>query len=162
MVNRQPVDNIVSEHVAVRQLVSSVGNYMNDLDAIFRLETERFNWTQTSLQALTEKKTQLAETIDTLWINLKKHFTYEEQHLTVPLGEILTKALIIEHEEISKEIERVKALIKDTKFEGLSQSDALSMKASLQQAIGRLSQMIEEHAKDEEVLVKLVKKVTKV
>ncbi|MDP2920699.1 MAG: hemerythrin domain-containing protein, partial [Dehalococcoidia bacterium] len=106
-------------------------------------------------------KTQLAATIDVLWTNLKKHFTYEEQHLTASLGEILSRAIIIEHEEIGREIQRVRQIINETNFEGLTQADVLARKDSLQQAIGKISQMIEEHARDEEVLVKLVKKATK-
>ena len=161
MVNEHPIENISAEHANVRQLVSSVGNTMSDLDAFFRLETERFNLSQASLQALAEKSAHLSEMIDNLWKDLKRHFDYEEEHLMDILGETLTKALKLEHADIAREMEHVKTVIARSSFEGLTQPEMLAKKASLQQAIGKLCQMIEDHAKDEDVLVKLVKKATK-
>lgn len=61
MVSRQPVDNILSEHGSVRQLVNSVGNVMDDLETLSRLQTERFDLSQTSVQALAEKRQALEE-----------------------------------------------------------------------------------------------------
>lgn len=160
MTSSEHVNKILSEHGAVRQIVGSVGHYFNDLDAFFRLQTERFDLSQTSLEALEEKKGQLAETIETLWRDLKKHFAYEEEHLAGVLGETLTAALKMEHEEIGAEIEKVKAALLNVSLEGLDQTEVLGRKNALQNAVGRLSGMIEEHARDEEVLVKMVKKVT--
>lgn len=158
MTGSEQVNKILSEHGTVRQIVGSVGHYFNDLDAFFRLQTERFDLTQTSLDALEAKKEQLSQTIDTLWRDLRKHFAYEEEHLGEVLGETLSRALKMEHEEIGAEIERVKSALTGLSLEGLDQTEVLGRKNALQNAVGKLSGMIEEHARDEEVLVKMVKK----
>lgn len=161
MVSRQPVDNILSEHDSVRKLVSSVGNVIDDLDALSRLQTERFDLSQTSVKGLTEKSLALENAIEVLWSRLKLHFAYEEEHLPDVLGTVLSKALMVEHEEIAREFDHVKIVLGESDFSKVPQSEILEMKANLQIAIGRLCQMIEEHAKNEDVLVKLVKKATR-
>ena len=161
MVSRQPVDNILSEHASVRQLVNSVGNVMDDLDALSRLQTERFDLSQTSVQSLAEKQRSLAEVVESLWSKLKLHFAYEEEHLPDVLGPVLSKALMVEHGEIAKEFDHVRIVLDESDFSKVPQPEILEMKANLQTAIGHLCQMIEEHARDEDVLVKLVKKATK-
>ncbi len=158
MVSKFPVDTIHSEHESIRHLVNSVGNSMGDLDAFFVLETERFEWSQSSLQALTEKLKHLGDVIDTLWTNLKNHFAYEEEHLVPVLGETIARALTMDHQEIARQIENVKVLVRETRFECLAQSELLVKKTTLLQVIGRLCRMIEEHAKDEDILIKMVKK----
>ena len=161
MVSRQPVDHIQSDHDSVRQMVNSVGNVMNDLDALFRLQTEHFDLTQTSVHELSEKRRALEDVVNTLWSKLKIHFSYEEEHLPDVLGPVLTKALMVEHGEIAREFDHVRTVLGESDFKEVPQAEILEMKANLQQAIGRLCQTIEEHAKGEDVLVKLVKKATR-
>lgn len=161
MAENQPIENISTEHANIRQLVISVGNAMTDLDTLFRLERERFNLSLAPLQVLAEQRTYLARTIENLWKDLKEHFTYEEENLTDVLGATLSKALKIEHANIEREMEHVKTVIAKSSFDGLSQQEMLSKKTNLQQAIGNLCQMIEEHARDEDILIEFVKKATK-
>lgn len=134
---------------------------MDDLETLSRLQTERFDLSQTSVQALAEKRQALGDIIETLWSRLKLHFAYEEEHLPDVLGPVLSKALLVEHEEIAREFDHVRIVLDESDFSKVPQSEILEMKANLGTAIGRLCQMIEEHAKNEDVLVKLVKKATK-
>jgi len=159
--NKRPIEYVSTEHTNIRRVVNSVGNAMSDLDTLFRLETERFNLSLAPLQILSEKSARLAKIIDSLWKDLKEHFAYEEENLTDVLGATLSKALKMEHAEIAREMEYVKTIISGSSFDGLTQPEMLAKKSNLQQAIGKLCQMIEDHAKDEDVLVKLVKKATK-
>jgi hemerythrin len=161
MANKQSIDYVSTEHTNIRRIVSSVGNAMTDLDTLFRLETERFNLSLAPLHILSEKSARLSKTIDNLWKDLREHFDYEEENLTDVLGATLSKALKMEHAEIAREMEYVKSIITSSSFDGLTQPEMLAKKANLQQAIGKLCQMIEEHAKDEDILIKLVKKATK-
>lgn len=159
--NKRPIEYVSTEHTNIRRVVNSVGNAMSDLDTLFRLETERFNLSLAPLQILSEKSARLAKIIDSLWKDLKEHFSYEEENLTDVLGPTLSKALKIEHANIAREMEYVKTIIAGSSFDGLTQPEMLVKKSNLQQAIGKLCQMIEEHAKDEDVLIKLVKKAMK-
>ena len=161
MANKRSIQYISTEHTNIRRTVNSVGNAMTDLDTLFRLEAERFNLSLAPLQILSEKSARLAKIIDNLWKDLKEHFSYEEENLPDVLGDTLSKALKIEHAEIAREMEHVKNILTNSSFDGLTQPEMLAKKANLQQAIGKLCLMIEEHAKDEDVIIKLVKKATK-
>lgn len=111
MVSRQPVDNIASEHGAIKDLVNSVGNVIDDLDTLSRLQTERFDLSATSVKALAEKREALADAIESLWSRLKLHFAYEEEHLPDVLGTVLSRALMVEHEEIAREFDHVRIVL---------------------------------------------------
>jgi uncharacterized small protein (DUF1192 family) len=156
--NNSHADNIMAEHDDVKKLISTVGESMNDLEAHFRLENERFDWSQSSLTALSEKQSQLLQTIDSLWESLKNHFEAEAQYFPGVFGETITRAILTEHDEIAAGIERIKNILSDTRLEGISQGEMLARKAMLQDEIGRLSGMIEEHAGVEDSLFKLVRK----
>jgi hemerythrin len=158
MAEKNPVDTIVGEHENVRHLVSTVGNTMDDLAALFRLETERFEWSQAPVGELTEKRKDLEKNVDRLWQDLRSHFTLEEKYMAQIFGPTLAKGLMADHEIISREFDRVRVEIAQASFEGQAQQQMLQTKDTLQKAIGKLTQMIEDHARDEEVLIRLVKK----
>ncbi len=54
-------------------------------------------------------------------------------------------------------MELVLTTIAETKFSGLTQSETLAKKTILQEMIGKLTDKIGAHAKDEDVLMKLIK-----
>ena len=157
MMEEYAFDVIPAEHVNVRKLIGIVGATFVDLDVFFRLQTERFELSQVSLQSLSDKYSEVGRTVQNLWQNLKKHFEYEEYHLPEVLGTTLTKALNLEHEDIARMMDLVLKTIAETKFTGLTQSEMLAKKTMLQEMIGKLTDKLEAHAKDEEVLMKLVK-----
>jgi len=150
-------DVIPTEHLNVRKLIGFIGASLVDLDVFFRLQTERFELSQVSLQSLSDKYSEVGRTVQNLWQNLKKHFEYEEYHLPEVLGATLTKALKLEHEDIARMMELVLKTIAETKFTGLTQPEMLAKKTMLQEMIGKLTDKLEAHSKDEEVLMKLIK-----
>lgn len=153
-------EKLPEEHRKVRKLIISVDDTMGDLDAFFKLQTERFELSQVSTQALAEKSIELVRTVDDLFAGLKKHFEYEEEHLSRTLGNTLTKALKIEHADIARMIEFVRKTINETSFEGSTQAEMLAKKAFLQEVIGKLTDRLEAHARDEDVLLKWVRIAT--
>jgi len=157
MMEEYACDVIQEEHVNVRRLIGIVGATLVDLDVFFRLQTERFELSQVSLQGLADKCSELGRTVQNLWQDLKKHFEYEEEHLPQILGKTLTQALKLEHEDIERMMELVLKTIAETKFVDSTQSEMLAKKTMFQEMIGKLTDKVEAHAKDEEVLVQLIK-----
>ena len=150
-------DVIPEEHVNVRRLIGIVGATLVDLDVFFRLRTERFELSQVSLQGLADKCSELGRTVQNLWQDLKRHFEYEEEYLPQILGKTLAQALKLEHADVERMMELVLKTIAETKFSDSTQSEMLAKKTMLQEMIGKLTDKIEAHAKDEDVLVKLIK-----
>jgi hemerythrin len=156
MSDKNALENIPEEHRKVRRLLISVDDSMGDLDAFFKLQTERFDLSQVELNALTEKKAELIRTFNELWKGLKKHFDYEEENLSETLGKTLTRALKIEHADIRHMMESVKNTIAETSLQDGTRGELLTKKIALEEAIGKLTDRLEEHARDEAVLFKLV------
>lgn len=149
---------IISEHHSIRQHVRLVGDSVNDIEALFSLQKAHSGWAQSSVGTLSEKQKQLEQLIIGLEEGLKNHFYYEEKFLPPILGEIVMKALLLEHHDIGKELERAKAAVTDTKLEGLPQNELLAKKTELQQMISNICQTVEHHASDEELILKMVKR----
>lgn len=149
---------IIAEHHAIRQHVRLVGDSVNDMEALFNLQKAHSGWAQSSVGTVAEKQRQLGQLIVSLEEGLKNHFFYEEKYLPPILGEILMKALLLEHHDINKDIERAKAAVADTKLEGLPQNELLAKKTELQQMISNICQTVEHHASDEELILKMVKR----
>ncbi|MDO8607746.1 MAG: hypothetical protein Q7R40_14510, partial [Phaeospirillum sp.] len=72
-------------------------------------------------------------------------------------GEVLMGALWLEHNGIRGDISTVESLVTN-RLEGLSQTDLLSRKTTIQQAIDALSQRVDTHTSEEEVVLKMLEK----
>jgi hemerythrin len=156
--NLRTIRDIISEHHSIKRHVKLVGDSVSDLDALFRLQQVHAGWAQSSIEALSKKQEQLLQAIGFLDEGLRNHFAFEEKALPPLLGETIMKALLLEHQDISRRLGEVKARVTGVAPEALSQEELLSRKTHLQQTISNLCQMVEEHAADEEVILKMVKR----
>lgn len=68
------------------------------------------------------------------------------------------RALILDHQQIKKEINEAKKVSADTKLEGLSREELLSKELHIQQVAHRLSRLVEEHATREETILEMVQR----
>ena len=152
------INSTIHEHHAIRGHVKLVGDTVADLEALFTLETERLEWTVGSPEVISEKQRELQQTMSFLDEGLKNHFAYEEKVLPPLLGELLMRALILEHRGIKKQIDEAKNIVSHTKLEGLSQEELLSKKSDIKQTIDSVLQLVEEHATREEAILKMVKR----
>jgi hemerythrin len=156
--NLGTIRKIISEHHSVKRHVKLVGDSVSDLEALFRLQQVHAGWAQSSVEALSKKQEQLLQAISFLDEGLRNHFAFEEKALPLLLGETIMKALLLEHQDISRRLGEVRVLVTAVTPEALSQEELLSRKTHLQQKISNLCQMVEEHAADEEVILKMVKR----
>lgn len=152
------VNRAIEEHHTIRGHVKLVGDSVSDLEALFSLQKARPDWILSSPEALSEKSSKLLQTLSALDEGLKNHFVFEEKVLPPLLGELLMRALMLEHRGIKKQLDEAKSLVVNTKLEGLSQKELLPKKAQIQQKVEGILQLVEEHAAKEETILKMLKK----
>ncbi len=152
------VQKISSEHQSIRQHIKLAGDTVNDIDAMITLQKVSSEWTQSSLEELVNKQQQLQQALSLLEHGLKNHFALEEETLPPVLGKFLTKALISEHRNISKQIENAKAVLGEGGLEKLEQPELLEKKSVIREVVNKLYNTLETHANHEEVLFMMIKK----
>ena len=152
------IRKVVEEHHSIRRNMKLAGESVNDLEAIFSLQKAQASWTLASTDMLSEKLNKMQQTVSLLEEGLKNHFAFEEKALPPLLGELLMRALILDHAEIAREISKVKSIAVDTRLGELSREELLSQKSRIRQATDRLHQTVEEHATREEVILNMAKK----
>ncbi len=152
------ITRVISEHHAIREHVKLAGDTVNDIEALFTLQRTELGWSQTSSTALIEKQNQLLQTISFLEQGLKNHFGFEEEALPPLFGELLMKAILHEHHEISRRIESAKTTLANIKLEEPDQRELFSKKSAIQNSINNLGRTVEEHAHREEIILNMMKK----
>ena len=152
------VRRIIEEHQAIRQHVKLVGDSLSDQEALNALTRVRADWIPGRLEILSEKQKRMQQTMSALDEGLKRHFYYEERYLPPLLGELLTRALLLDHGEIKKEIDAVKSMMIDTSLEELSRDELLSRESYINRIISNICQVIDEHATNEELLLEMLKR----
>ena len=151
------IKRVIEEHLTIRGHVKLVGDSVTDLEDLFALQKARPNWVLSQLEALSERQKKLQQTLSFLDEGLKNHFGFEEKVLPPLFGELLMRALIIEHRGIKKQIDEAKSTVSDTKLEALSQKELLSKKSQIQQKVESILRLVEEHAVKEETILKMLK-----
>jgi 2-hydroxychromene-2-carboxylate isomerase len=156
------ITKIIAEHHDIREHVKFAGDTVTDIEALFTLQKAYSGWTQSSAQALMAKQNQLQQAINFLEQGLKNHFASEEKALPPLFGELLMRALLVAHHDIGKQIENAKAMLAGTKLEGLSQPELLSKKSEIQHTVSSISQVVSEHASQEEIILNMIKRALEV
>ena len=152
------VRRIIEEHQAIRQHVKLVGDSLSDQEALNALTRVRADWIPGRLEILSEKQKRMQQTMSALDEGLKRHFYYEERHLPPLLGELLMRALLLDHGEIKKEIDAAKSMVIDTSLERLSRDELLAKESYINRIISNICQVIDEHATNEEILLEMLKR----
>jgi hemerythrin len=152
------IRQIIDDHQTIRGHVKLVGDSLTDREALLALEKTRSDWIPGRREILSEKQNKLQQTLSFLDEGLKNHFAYEEEALPPLLGELLMRALILEHQQIQSKINEVKSMAANTKLEGLSREELLAKESYIQQVVESLSQLIEEHTTKEETILEMVQR----
>jgi hemerythrin len=147
------VKRIIDEHQTVKQHVKLVGDSVSDQEALNALQKEHSNFIPGRPEIISEKQKRLQQTMAFLEGGLKNHFDFEEKVLPPLLGELLTQALALEHQEIKRQIEEDKSTVTNIRLEGLSREELLEKEAYIEEVIDALLQSIEGHAAREETVL---------
>ncbi len=152
------ITKAIEEHHAIRGYVKLTGDTVNDIEALLTLRKAYSGWAQSSPQALIAKQGQLQQAISSLEEGLNNHFAFEEKAFPPLFGELLMKAILVEHRDIGRQIESAKNIVVNARLEGLAQPELLSRKSEIQQMINQLCQAVEEHASQEETILNMMKR----
>ena len=152
------IKKVISEHSKITDHIKLTAGTMNDIDAIFALETTKREtaWSSTSVTELIKKRDQLLQTIGLLEDGLKNHFDYEEKALPLVFGELLMKPILHEHHEILVQIENAKTTL--INLERLDQDELSSNRTVVLESVNSLCQTVEDHAHHEETILNTMKK----
>ena len=152
------INRIIEWHQTIRGHVRLVGDSISDEEALLALEKARLEWIPGQLEVLAEKQKKLQQAMGFLDEGLQNHFAYEEQVLPPLLGELFMRALILDHQEIRKEISETKSITAAAKLEGLRREELLSQESNIKQTIQGVCQLIEEHAIREETILEMLQR----
>ena len=150
------VRELIEAHRTIRAQVREASDLITDLDAVFGLQKAYSGWTLSSIEALSERQKNLQQTIDRFEEGLRNHFAVEEKDLAPLLGEVLMKALALEHGEIASQINEARTLVTNMRLEGLTQEEALSRKSQVQKVVSETFHLVEQHAARENTLLKMI------
>lgn len=152
------IKRIIDEHQTIKGHVKLVGDSVSDEEALAALQKAHADFIPGRLEVMSEKQKKLQQTMSALDEGLKNHFAFEEKALPPLLGELLMQALILEHREIKNEIDEAKSTVESIKLEGLSREELLSKESHIQQMVGGICQLVEEHATKEEAILEMVQR----
>ena len=152
------IKRIIDEHQTIKEHIKLVGDSVSDEEALAALQKAHADFIPGRLEVVSEKQKKLQQTVSSLEEGLKNHFTFEEKAMPPLLGELLMQAFVLEHREISKEIDEAKSKVANTKLEGLSREELLSKESHMQQMIDSICQLVEEHAAKEEAILDMVQR----
>ena len=158
---RAMFNKIREEHLALRGNIRLVGDSVSDQEALNALRKARAEWIPGRPEILAEKQKRLQQTLSLLEEGLRNHFTVEEKVLPPLFGELLMRAIILRHEEISRGIDEAKSVAAGMKLEGLSREELLSKESHMQGVIDTISRLVEEHANEEEIILEMLERALK-
>ena len=152
------INRVIEEHQTIRQHVKLVGDSVSDEEALASLERARADWIPGRPEILSEKQKRLQQTMSALDEGLKNHFAFEEKTLPPLLGELLMRALTLEHQEIKEKLGEAKSIAADTRLGELSRDELLSKESHMQQMVDSICQLVEEHATREEIILTVIQR----
>ena len=152
------IKRVKAEHEVLRGHVKLVGDSISDREAAHSLQGAHTEWIPGRLELVAEKQKALQRTLAGLEEGLARHFSFEERVLPPLLGELLARALAMEHREIAAEIGGAISMAASMTTEGLGREEAMAQDARIQQAVDGIGHLVGEHAAREEALLDMLER----
>ena len=157
MDNLALIEYIIEDHSRIGNDIKSIGRLFTDQEAIYLLQKSHGEWIPGRPDNLLKELNKLIDTITSLKAGLKKHFAFEEKALAAMIGELLTKSLLSQHAGIMKKLDDVESTITNLTLNSMNRDEILEKEMGVQRELGILCEMIEDHARKEEVLLDMLK-----
>jgi len=157
--NLRRINRVIDEHRVIRKHMKLVGDSVPDREALDKLRKTRTGWAAGQSDIPAENLEKLQQTLSFLDEGLKNHFAFEGKNLPPLCGRLLMRAILLEHEEIEKKIDEARSMVTSVISEGLNEGELASQGAQVQQMIGSLLHLIEEHAAREETVLTMIQRV---
>jgi hypothetical protein len=152
------IRSVLAEHQLLGERALQVRDSVNDLEALFALDQASSNWSQSSLEMLTDRQKKLTESMSTLATGIRKHFDFEEEALPPIFGTVLMQALTLEHQYIRDKVRACETAAGHARFETLNRQAAFQQKDGILQTIVDLRHIIAEHVEQEEVILRMIER----
>ena len=149
---------IIEEHRALREQLGTAEESVSDRVAIDLLRRMRSDLTPGRAEILSEKMSSLQVVLGGLDKGLKSHFALESNYFPPFLGDLLMRALLLEHRGILERLNEARSTVTDVKVAGLSHEELQARDAQVKQAVNALSRAVGEHAAKEELLMGMLQK----
>ena len=145
------VDSLIQEHAGIKGHMKSVSSLAEDWKGMEW--DELTNLTHDQLQSLNNKWFNLKQTLRYLDDGLKSHWQHEDKVLPNLIGELLTKSIKIEHDEIQKQMREINFVMDKS-----TPQEFLSNRRYLIDIIAHVCQLISEHEVKESTILQLLKR----
>lgn len=152
------IDRIIEWHKTIRQHVKLVGDSISDREAVTALQETHPGLIPGRLEILSENYKKIQQAVALLDEGLGNHFDYEEKSLPPVLGDLFMRALLLDHEEIRREIGKAKSTLAGIRLEGMSREELLADEKQLRQLIEGMLELVREHAAREEIILEMARK----
>ncbi len=152
------LNKIRDEHLNIRRHLRLAGDSVGDVEATSSLQRARAEWVPGRPLDLAERQKKLQQTLSFLDEGLRNHFALEESDLPPLLGDLFTRALILDHREITKHVDETRSVVTSMDVDSLTREELLSKESQVQQAIEHLRGLIEDHAAREETLLTMLER----
>jgi hypothetical protein len=157
--NLRRINRVMEEHRIIRKHVKLVGDSVPDKEALDALRKTRADLAPERSVMPVEKLEKLQQTLSFLDEGLKNHFAFEGKNLPSLCGDLLMRAILLEHAEIERKIAEARSMVANFTLEGLNEEELVSRGSQVQQMIGSLLSLVEEHAAREETVLKMMQRV---
>lgn len=152
------ITKLKEEHERIVRHVKLVGDSLSDAEAVKSLQGARADWIPGRQEVLAEKQRRLQRTLESLDEGLRNHFALEETELPAVFGDLLMRALTLEHQDVIEALEHAKSTLLITDLQGLTREQLLSQDSQVQQTIDHLTHLIEDHASKEEAMLDMLQR----
>ena len=152
------IKEICDAHQVIMGNLTATDAALSDQSVLLGLDRQRAAWTPGSFGDLEAGKQRLLEVFDRLERGLDGHFKLEEKAFPPLFGELMLRGLLVEHAEIRTELAETRAMIECIDFTGQDREAAIQRQADIQQALGALAMLIQDHATSEEAILNLLQR----
>jgi len=153
------VIRVVEEHQAISESLKLVGDSVTDGEALRSLRGARRDWVPGRLEILGKKLEKLQQTLSHLAEGLRNHFAFEEDNLPPLCGDLLMKAILIDHQKIRKKLDEAISIVFNTKLDSLSEEELTSLEPHIKEAVDNVLSVVGEHARKEQVVLEMMRAV---
>ena len=153
------VTRLREEHQAISEHLKLVGDSVSDREALRSLRGAHTDWVPSRPEILGKKLEKLQQTLSLLEEGLRNHFAFEENNLPPLCGDLLMKAILVDHQEIRKKLDEAKSIVFSNKLDSLSEDELTSLESRTKEAVDNVLNVVEEHARKEQVVLEMMRAV---
>jgi len=153
------INRLREEHQAISEHLKLVGDSLSDREALRSLRGARSDWVPSRPQILGKNLEKLQQTLSHLEEGLGNHFVFEEDNLPPLCGDLLMKAILVDHQEIRKKLDEAKSIVFTTKLDGISEGELTSLRSRIIEAVDNVLNVVGEHARKEQVVLEMMRAV---